>query len=166
MRSYMDFGIETIGYDFYCDIAINIVDGRKKLGMTIQELSDKTQIKLSRLRKIENVQSRIHLNEIKLLSTALEVTVNNLINATLDSQIGKCLYTVHLESNKDFKLYSEATSKRMAFLELEEKLNKQGVTWFSTPRTRVIVELVGVPITKQQLCDKLPKFKEEQEVEK
>ena len=50
--------------------------------------------------------------------------------------------------------------------QLEKHLNDDGLTWFSTPRTRVLVKLVGVPVTKQELQDKLPKFKEEQRIEK
>ena len=115
---------------------------------------------------MENVHCRIRLDEIKKISSVLDVTVNNLINAELDSQVGECLYTVCLEKSKDFKLYQKSTSKRMAFLELEGRLNKKGCTWFSEPRTRVFVELVGVPITDQELKDKLPKYKENQEIEK
>ena len=163
---FYDGDIERIGYDFYCDIAINITNRRKRLGLTQEELAKKAKIKLSRFSRIENVQYRIRLDEIERLAEALDVTVNNLINAELDCQIGECLYTVHLEGYEDFKLYSEATSKRMAFLKLEKKLNEEGCTWFSTPRSRVIVELKGVPITKQELQDKLPKFKENQEIEK
>lgn len=53
----------------------------------------------------------------------------------------------------------------MAFLKLEKHLNKQGVTLFSNSRTRVFVQLVGVPLVKKELQDRLPKFKEEQELE-
>ncbi len=166
MKFYRGDTLERIGYDFYCDIAINIVDKRKELGLTQEGLAKKAGIKLSRLSKIESVQYRIKLDEIECLAKALDVTVNNLINAEIDSQVGECLYLVYLEKCEDFKLYSRATSKRMAFLELEKKLNNDGATWFSTSRTRVFVELVGTPITKQELKDKLPKFKENQEIEK
>lgn len=166
MRFYRDSILERIGYDFYCDIAINIVDKRKALGLTQEQLAKKAGIKLSRLSKIEAIQYRIKLDEIENLAKALDVTVNNLINAKIDSQVGECLYLVYLEGHEDFKLYQKATSKRMAFLKLEKHLNDDGLTWFSTPRTRVLVKLVGVPVTKQELQDKLPKFKEEQRIEK
>lgn len=166
MKFYREDILEKIGYDFYCDIAINIVNKRRELGLTQEKLAEKTGIKLSRLSKIENVQYRVRLDEIEHLAKALEVTVNNLINAEMDSQVGECVYLVYLEGHEDFKLYSRASSKRMAFLTLEKKLNDKGLTWFSTPRTRVFVELVGAPITKQELEDKLPKFKENQEIEK
>lgn len=166
MKFYTDNTIEKIGYDFYCDIAINIVNKRKELGMTQEELSKKTEIKLSRLSKIENVQLRIRLDEIESLANALDVTVNNLINQNIERQGGDCLYLVYIEGNEDLKLYSNAENKRMAFLKLEKHLNDQGLTWFSTPRTRIFVELVGVPVVKKELQDRLPKFKEEQEIEK
>ena len=162
----IDKNIERIGYDFYCDIAINIANKRTQLGLTQEELALKTGIKLSRLRNLENVHYRISLEEIKKISSVLDVTVNNLINAELDSQVGECLYTLCLEEAKDFKLYQYATSKRMAFLELESRLNKKGCTWFSGPRVRVYVKLIGKPITDQELKDKLPKYKENQEIEK
>jgi transcriptional regulator with XRE-family HTH domain len=166
MRFYGDNISEKIGYDFYCDIAINIVNKRKELGLTQEELAKKATIKLSRLSKIENVQYRIRLGEIELLAKALDVTVNNLINSGIDSQAGDCRYLVYIEGYENFKLYSDACNKRMAFLKLEKKLNDQGRTWFSTPRTRVLVELIGIPVVKQELEDKLPKFKEDQEIEK
>lgn len=166
MRFYESAILERIGYDFYCDIAINIVNKRKELGLTQEELAKKAGIKLSRLSNIEIVKYRIKLDEIEKLAKALDVTTNNLINAELDSQVGDCLYIVSLEESKSFKLYSEASSKRMAFLKLEQRLNNGGLTWFSTPRTRVCVKLVGVPVTDQELKDKLPKFKENQEIEK
>lgn len=166
MRFYGDSILERIGYDFYCDIAINIVDRRKTLGLTQEQLAKKAGIKLSRLSNIESVKYRIRLDEVENLAKALDITVNNLINAKLDSQVGDCLYLVYLEGHEDFKLYQKATSKRMAFLKLEKHLNDDGLTWFSTPRTRVLVKLVGVPVTKQELQDQLPKFKEDQRIEK
>jgi Predicted transcriptional regulator with C-terminal CBS domains len=166
MKFYTNEFIEKIGYDFYCDIAINIVKRRKELEITQEELAEKTKIKLSRLKKIENVQHRVRLNEIESLANALEVTANYLIKAEIESQAGDCRYLVYLEDCEDFKLYSDASSKRMAFLKLEKRLNDQGATWFSTPRTRVFVELVGVPVSKEKLGAKLSKFKEDQEIEK
>lgn len=165
MRFYKSDLIEKIGYDFYCDIAINIVNRRNELGLTQEELAKKAKMKLYRLSNIENVKYRIRLDELESLASALGVTVNNLINAEIDSQVGDCKYLVYIENCEDFKLYSMASSKRMAFLKLEKHLNNQGLTWFSTPRTRVFVELVGVPITKQELEDKLPKFKQDQEIQ-
>ena len=159
-------GYERIGYDFYCDIAINIVDKRKKLGLTQEELSKKAGIKLNRLISIEGVKYRIRLDEVEKLAKALDVTVNNLIYATLDSQVGECLYLVGLEGREESSyMYQRATSKRLAFLALEKRLNDIGVSMFSNARERALVKLVGVPVTEQELKDKLPKFKENQEIE-
>ncbi|WP_035770656.1 helix-turn-helix domain-containing protein [Clostridium cadaveris] len=166
MRFYESSILERIGYDFYCDIAINIVTKRKELGLTQEELAKKAEIKLSRLSNIESVKYRIKLDEIEKLAKALDVTTNNLINAELDSQVGDCLYIVSLEDVKGLELYSEASSKRMAFLKLEQRLNNKGISLFSDSRSRAFVKLVGVPITDQELKDKLPKFKENQEIEK
>ena len=175
MKFYRDGIIERIGYDFYCDIAINIVKRREELELTQKELAEKAKIKLSRLGSIENVKYRIRLDEIESLADALDITVNNLINAKIDTQATDmagvtrdCIYTVCIEGMEEdkMKIYSEATSKRMAFLKLEKRLNDKGLSFFSGARTRVIVELVGVPITDQELKDKLPKFKEDQEIEK
>lgn len=166
MKFYDLMGVEKIGYDFYCDIAINIVNKRKELGLTQEELAKKAKIKLSRLSKIENVQYRLRLNEIERLAGVLYVTVNNLINSEVESQAGDCLYLVYMENHEELKLYQRASNKRMAFLKLENHLNDMGLSWFSTPRTRVFVELVGVPIVKQELKDKLSRFKEDQEIEK
>lgn len=166
MRFYESSILERIGYDFYCDIAINIVNKRNALGLTQEELAKKAKIKLGRLVSIENVKYRVRLEEIEKLASALDVTVNNLIDAELDSQVGECLYLIGIENLEGFELYQEATSKRMAFLKLEKRLNDNGVSLFSTSRSRAWVKLVGVPVTNQELKDKLPKFKENQEIEK
>lgn len=166
MKFYDLMGVEKIGYGFYCDIAINIVNKRKELGLTQEELAKKAKIKLSRLSKIENVQYRIRLDEIERLSGVLSVTVNNLINSEVESQVGDCLYLIYMEGNEGFKLYERASNKRMAFLKKEKHLNAMDLTYFSTPRTRVFVELVGRPVVKQELEDKFSRFKEDQEIEK
>ena len=53
MRFYESSILERIGYDFYCDIAINIVNKRNALGLTQEELAKKAKIKLGRLVSIE-----------------------------------------------------------------------------------------------------------------
>lgn len=166
MRFYESSILERIGYDFYCDIAINIVNKRNALGLTQEELAKRAKIKLGRLVSIENVKYRVRLEEIEKLANALDVTVNNLIDVELDSQVGECLYLVGLDDVEGFELYQKATSKRMAFLKLEKRLNDIGVSLFSTSRSRAWVKLVGIPVTNQELRDKLPKFKENQEIEK
>lgn len=165
MKYYRGTIIEKIGYDFYCDIAINIVNKRKELGITQEELAKKAKIKLYRLSNIENVKYRIKLDELESLANVLGITVNNLINAEVESQAGDCLYTVNPNDCGDLELYQKASNKRMAFLKLERSLNKKGLSLFSNSRTRIIVRLVGTPITDRELEDKLPKFKEDQEIE-
>lgn len=164
---------ERIGYDFYCDVAINIVNRRKKLELTQEELAEKSKIKLSRLRKIENVQYRIRLEELEILAKVFNVTVNNLINDDDDSQAGDCRYLVWVDFDGNdeykedrYKFYSDACNKRMAFLKLEQKLNEQRLSLIDNSRSRVWVELVGIPVTDKQLQDKLPKYKKDMEIEK
>lgn len=161
---------ERIGLDFYCDIAINIVNKRKELNLSQEELAKKLGMNKSRLSNIENVKTRVKLNEIEGLAIALNVTVNNLINAELDTQvtdrsgnIRDCLYTVCIDESENdlFKLYQHATSKRMAFLKLEKSLNDIGCSLLSNARSRCVVELVGVPVTKQEIKDKFPKYNED-----
>ncbi|MCQ4637168.1 helix-turn-helix transcriptional regulator [Anaerovorax odorimutans] len=165
MKYYNNGFMERMGYDLYCDIAINIVAQRDKLGITQEELAKAAKIKPSRLQRVEAVKVRPRLEEIEALAKALEVTTNNLIGAELDSQVGDCLYLIWPEDLPDFKLYQKATSKRMALFLMEQRLKRAGVTLFETPRTRVFVELIGVPVTDQELKDKLPKYKEEQALE-
>lgn len=151
---------ERIGYDFYCDIANNIVEARKSNGMTQEELANKAKISLSRLASIENVKVRIDLDMLEKLSDVLGLTVNRLIDAEIDSQIGDCLYLISFETCPDFKLYQKATSKRMAFLIIDKKLKKLGVK-YNTPRERAFVEIVGVPVTDNEIRDRFQKRTEE-----
>lgn len=116
MKFYESQTLERIGFDFYCDIANNIVKARKEKQLTQEELATKANIRLSRLSGIENVKIRLDLDDLKKLSRTLDVSVDWLINADLDSQYGECLYLIWPESMPDFKLYKKATSKRMAFL--------------------------------------------------
>ena len=156
MRYYESQTLERIGFDFYCDIANNIVKARNAKGWTQKELADRAKIKESRLIGIELVHTRIHLDDLEKLSKVLDVTINWLIDAEIDNQIGDCLYLVWLESSPTWKIYKKATSKRMAFLLFDKMLKKSSVR-YSTPRERCLVELVGVPITKKEIQDKLPK---------
>ena len=156
MRYYETHSTERIGFDFYCDIANNIVKARKIHGMTQKELATKSGIKESRLCNMENVKIRISLDDLEKLSKALNVTVNWLIDAEVDSQIGDCLYLIWLENCPSFQLYFKATSKRMAFLKFDKKFKDIGVS-YDSPRERVFVKLVGVPVTDAEIRDKFPK---------
>lgn len=163
MRYFESQTLERIGFDFYCDIANRIAEARKKKGWTQSELAEKSGIKVSRLSKIETVKIRIYLKDLEKLSDALGVTVNWLIDAEIDSQVGDCLYLVWIEGMPDFKLYQKATSKRMAFLLYDKKFKDMGVG-YSSARERFFVQLVGVPITDNEIRDKFPKLSSDEEM--
>ena len=153
---------ERIGFDFYCDIANNIVKARKKKNMTQSDLAEKIGITVSRLSNFENVQKRISLDLLEKIADVLGVTVNWLIDAEIDSQIGDCLYTVIEECDGEesrFGLYQYAKSRRMAFLLFDKKLKKVGVAYDA--RARFIVTFVGVPVTDEQIRDHFQKREEE-----
>ena len=156
MRYFETQSLERIGFDFYCDIANNIVKARKNKGWTQKELSKQSGIKESRLSQIESVKVRISLDVLEKLAEALDVTVNWLIDAEIDSQVGDCLYLVWPDSTPDFKIYQKATSKRMAFL-MFDKWMKEWRVAYNSARDRFFVKLVGVPITKKEVQDKFPK---------
>lgn len=153
---------ERIGYDFYCDIASNIVKARNKKGWTQERLAKESGMKISTITAIETVRIRTKLSHLKSLSQVLDVSINWLIDAEIDSQIGKCLYLIWIDGYEDFKLYQESTSKRMAFLEREARLNKMGVS-ISEPRMRAFVKLVGIPVTEKEIQDKFPKLISDEE---
>ncbi|MCQ4769029.1 helix-turn-helix transcriptional regulator [Intestinimonas massiliensis] len=149
MRFYESQYRERIGYDFYCDIASRTVEARRMKGWTQEQLADASGIKADRVARLEAVQARFYLDDVRKLSAALDVSTDWLVEAELDSQIGECLYLVSLERFPDFKFYQKATSKRMAFLRAHERASK--VCRFLEPRDRAIVQLVGVPVTDKDL---------------
>lgn len=162
MRFYESQSLERIGFDFYCDIAGRMAETRKRKGWTQEILAEKAGVTLSRIAKMENVKIRFYLKDIEKLAGILDVTVNWLIDAEIDSQIDECLYLVWPESAPDFKLYQKATSKRMAFLLFDKRFKAAGVA-YSSSRERVFVKLVGVPITKAEIRDRFPKLTSDEE---
>lgn len=162
MRFYETETLERVGYDFYCDVANKIVEARKRKGWTQKVLSDKSGIKLSRLSKLEGVKIRIYLEDLEKLAEALEVTVNWLIDAESDCQVGECLYLVWYESVPDIKIYQKAASKRMAFLLWDKRLRNSGIGRPDS-RERFFVKLVGVSVTDKELKDKFPKRTSDEE---
>lgn len=140
---------ERIGYDFYCDVARRVVEARTAKGLTQEQLARASGISLSRLERLEAVQLRFYLEDLKKLSEELGVSVDWLIEAEIDSQSGECLYLVSLERLPDFSLYQRSTSKRLALLQLCERLS--GQVRFMEARDRAIVHLVGVPVADQEL---------------
>lgn len=160
MRFYESKNLERIGFDFYCDVANNIVKARKEKKLTQEELATKAKIKLSRLSRIENVKVRLDLDDLEKLSKVLDVSIDWLIDADLDSQYGKCMYLIWIESMPDFKLYKMATSKRMAFL-LYDRSFKEARVRYESSRERFFVKLVGVPITDKEFQRRFPKRTDE-----
>lgn len=156
MRFYESTTLERIGFDFYCDVANNIVKARREKKLTQEELATKAKIKLSRLAGIECMKIRLDLEDLEKLSKSLDVSVDWLIDAELDSQHGECLYLIWPESIPDFKLYKKAMSKRKAFLLYDKAFKEAGVR-YSSPRERFFVKLVGVPITEKEFQRRFPK---------
>ena len=107
MRFYETDNLEHSGFDFYCDIANNIVKARKDMGLTQKELAKLAGIKEHRLVGIENVKIRIDLDDLEKLSKVFERTVDWLIDAELDYGGKDCRYLVWPDSLPDFKLYYE-----------------------------------------------------------
>ena len=105
MRFYESDCLEHIGFDFYCDIANNIVKARKDMGLTQKELAKLAGIKEHRLVGIENVKIRIDLDDLEKLAKVFERTVDWLIDAELDCGGSECIYLVWPDSLPDFKLY-------------------------------------------------------------
>ena len=152
--------IERIGYDFYCDIANNIVKGRKATGLTQRELAEKTGIKERRLSDIELVRIRINQEDVKKLSDALGISIDYLIDAEIEASGKECLYLVWTENVPDMKIYIQATSKRRAFLDFDNRLKRCGVK-YNSPRERIFVKLVGVPVESEEIRAKFPLITEE-----
>lgn len=156
MRYFETQTLERIGFDFYCDIANNIVKARNNKGWTQKVLAKEAKIKEHRLAGIETMKIRLDLDDLNKLSKALDVTVNWLIDAELDSQVGDCLYLIWPENMPDFKLYKKATSKGMAFLSYDKWFKDHNIA-YSSARERFFVKLVGVPVTDKEVQDKFPK---------
>ena len=154
--------LERIGYDFYCDIANNIVKARNRKGYTQEELAKKTGIKKDKIAAAEQVRVKLKLKDLKIIAEAVDVTVDWLIDAVFDSQAGDCVYLVWGENAKEFKIYQKASSKRMAFLLFEKRFNDIGVRT-GIDRERFFVKLVGVPVTNRELRKRFPKFTGEDE---
>ena len=160
MRFYESQTLERIGFDFYCDVANNIVKARKEKQLTQAELAEKAKIRPTRLQGIENVRVRLDLDDLEKLSQVLDVSIDWLIDADLDSQYGECLYLIWMESMPDFKLYRKATSKRMAFL-LYDQVFKKAHVRYGSQRERFFVKLVGVPVTEKEFQKRFPKRTDE-----
>lgn len=157
MKFYNTSTTERIGYDFYCDIANKMVEGRKLKGWTQGDIAKASGLKVTRISDMENVKLRFTLPDIEKLAKALDVSMDWLIDAQLDRSGKECLYLVWNEKFEGWKLYQRATSARMAFLKAYQRICVENWRHWFEPRDRAIVKLVGVPIEKAELEAKFPK---------
>ena len=156
MRYIESRTIERIGYDFYCDIAQRMVEGRALKGWTQEQLAKEAGMSPARISEMELVKFRFRLPDVERIAKALDVSVDWLIQAEIDDQAGECLYLVWGERSPHIKLYQKATSRRMAFFKHYERLKECGVR-FLDPRERAFVQLVGRPVTQRFLEANFPK---------
>ncbi len=69
-----------INNNFYKQLGLNIKKKREILGLTQQELADKTSISLNHIGKIEVAFSKPSLETVLKIATALNITVSDLCN--------------------------------------------------------------------------------------
>lgn len=74
-----------INDDFYKQLGINIKKKREILGLTQQELADKTGISLNHVGKIEVAFSKPSLDAIIKIATTLNITVSELCKFEQDN---------------------------------------------------------------------------------
>ena len=74
-----------INDDFYKQLGINIKKKREILGLTQQELADKTEISLNHIGKIEVAFSKPSLEAIIKIATTLNITVSELCKFEQDN---------------------------------------------------------------------------------
>lgn len=124
MRFYDSPSIERIGFDFYCDIANNIVKLREENGFTQKDLAKKTGIKEYRISNMENVKIRIDLDAVEELAKALNVSADYLTDAELDYGGEECLYQVWLESDDWFKQWQEIQRLRILWHSMPDRMHR------------------------------------------
>jgi len=162
----VDLRVQKFGFDFYCDIAKKIVKERKNNEMSQRQLADDSNIKLSVIERIENVQRRIGYYELASLAKALHCSVEYLIGAEPLYGDKDCLFVVYSEAyaesckkysqdvldelNRGLYLYIKAKSFKQAVFEWEKKFKIYRTPYWSG-RDRAIVELVGVPVSESRL---------------
>lgn len=156
---------ERIGFDFYADIAVRIVSARQRKGMTQKQLEKVLKWNGGKLQRLESVKIRISMEDLEELSTALDVTVNWLLEAYNDSPLGDCLYLVSTDAVPDLEAYVKAPNARLALLMYESKLKKYGIRLWNSARDRGSVRLVGVPVDKAEMRDRYGKYQGEESLE-
>lgn len=159
MKYYTGGADELIGFDFYCDIANNIIKARETEKMTQEDLACKAELSVGRLSAIERVKTRILIIELEKIANALNVTVDFLIDAEFGCHGKECLYLVWDKDHPTLKLYRKATSSRMATLIHYEDIRKHVRL---NPRTRFCARLVGLPFAKEELLRMYPKRDQKQ----
>ncbi len=145
--------LETVvGFDFYADVAERIVEGRKNLGITQKQLSEKSGVALREVSAYEGVKARMKPESLQKIANALNLSFDQLIGAEYDDQdCEECLYTVErYKDGYNFALYFKARSPQEAFLKAYEWSLKENFIWFET-RSRALVKLKGVPVKKKDL---------------
>lgn len=153
---YYDRTEHTMGLDWHARIAQNIVDSRKRAGMTQEGLAKKLGWKTSRVSAAENVRIRLKLDDVKALAHALDVELGWLICEQMDANGKDCMYLVWVNRHQDIKIYRRAKSAQMAYFMWYESLRKSVIV-FDGPREFAKVKLVGIPITADELKTKFRK---------
>ena len=162
----VDLRVQKFGFDFYCDIAKRIVKERKSNEMSQRQLADASNIKLSVIERIENVQRRIGYYELASLAKALHCSVEYLVGAEPLYGDKDCLFVVYSEAyaedckkynqdvlselNRGLYLYIQAKSFKQAVLEWEKQFGVDRTPYWSN-RDRAIVKLVGIPVSGSRL---------------
>lgn len=157
MKFYNTKLTERIGYDFYCDIAERIVEGRKQKRWKQSDLAEKSGLSRSRIFSLERVQIRVTLSDVEKISKALDVSVDWLIDANLDNHGNDCLYLVWNERVDSVRFFQKASSARMAFLKFNQRVCSDFRVRWLEPRDRAIVRLVGIPVSADDLEAVFPK---------
>ena len=142
---------QRIGFDFYCDVAQNIVKARKDRGWTAEELAKRSGLKPSLMYQLEAVKVRVELDMLQKISAALNVSIDWLIGAEIIYGGQDCLFLCWSEAFPALKLYQKATSIRMAYLVHTDYMKKGGVDPFLDRRDRMFVKLVGLPVSEAEL---------------
>lgn len=155
MKYYISNIIQRIGFDFYCDVANNIIKARKEKDWTQEDLAKKAKLSKGRLSQIESAKTRVELADLEKLAPALEKSIDWLIDADFDSPLGECLYLVWADNAPDVKLYQKATSAQMAALTMYQRLRDSHVR-LENGRVRLLVQLVGIPTDTKMIKKSFP----------
>lgn len=148
-REITSDGYEVMTYKLWEDIGLNISMARTQKGLSRKELADAIKCTESRIKRYEFAEAKVNLDVLEKLSKSLDVTVEWLINARIDSQLGECLYSVWIYGT-DIKFYWGATSTRMAFFKINERVRLCGRRYLQ-PGQHACVKLVGTPVTDEFL---------------